>query len=59
MSAYENIFTRVQVWPGKPDLGVAGDRIEREKAPCSSTGSASSATRNSVRFISAVSASCR
>jgi photosynthetic reaction center M subunit len=31
MSAYENIYNQVQVWPEKPDLGVKGDKIEREK----------------------------
>ena len=31
MSAYENIYTQVQVWPGTPELGVEGDRIKREK----------------------------
>jgi len=31
MSVYENIFTQVEVWPDKPEAGVAGDVVEREK----------------------------
>jgi photosynthetic reaction center M subunit len=31
MSAYENIFTQVEVWPGKPEEGVEPERVEREK----------------------------
>ena len=31
MSAFENIYTQVQVWPGKPEDGVLAARIEREK----------------------------
>ena len=44
--------------PHKPEIGVAGDRIEREQGRRrSTTGSASSATRRSGRSISATSAS--
>ena len=31
MSAFENIFNQVQVWPEKPEPGVAGERVERGK----------------------------
>ena len=31
MSAFENIFSQVEIWPEKPELGVAGDIVEREK----------------------------
>ncbi|RBP02891.1 photosynthetic reaction center M subunit [Roseiarcus fermentans] len=31
MSAYENIFSPVEVWPEKPEEGVLGDIVEREK----------------------------
>lgn len=31
MSAYENIYTQVQVWPDQPEEGVAADRVQREK----------------------------
>ena len=31
MSAYENIFTQVEVWPEKPEEGVEPGRVAREK----------------------------